>query len=337
MSVNRSKRSIAIDLSTPDGRALLDALAERCDVLVENFRPSVAARLGCDAKRMRERFPRLIVCSMSASGHDDPESEAPAFDLTLQARAGTMGITGDPGRMPVRMGPPVGDLAGGLYAALAIAAALVERARTGDGQTIDLSLLDAQASLLVYAAAFHLNAGHVLGPQGSAHAHAIPYQAFVTADRPIVVAVFTDRFWPGFCRALGGPAWSDDARLATHAGRRAHHDVWFADVERSLREKNADVWLAAFAREGVPCAPVQSVDAVCGDPSLVSREMIATMSHPSAGTVRVLGNPMKLGDWRNEPHAPPPRLGEHTDALLHELLDLTDDRIASLRARGVVR
>jgi formyl-CoA transferase/CoA:oxalate CoA-transferase len=337
MSVNRGKKSVCLDLSVPEGRAVLHDLARHCDVVIENFRPGVAERLGCDAATLHAIHPGLVVCGMTAFGRTGPDHEQPAFDLTLQARGGTMGITGEPGRMPVRMGPPMGDLAGGLYAALAISAALYERTRTGRGTFIDLALLDCQVSLLAYAAAFHLNAGDVLGPQGSAHAHATPYQAFPTADAPIAVAVFTDRFWPGFCRALGERAWGEDPALRTHAQRRARGNELLDAIAARLRTRSSREWLALLAAEGIPAAPVQSIDGVFADPQVLARGMVVEMEHPTAGRVRAAGSPLKGSDPSTPARpAPPPRLGEHTDEVLRTVAGYDAARLAALRAQGVV-
>ncbi len=337
MAVNRGKKSVCIDLATDAGRAVVHDLASRCDVAIENFRPGVADRLGCGYETLRALNPRLIMCGVSAFGRTGPARDLPAFDLTLQARGGTMGITGEPGRMPVRVGPPIGDLAGGLYASLAIASALFERTRTGLGQYIDLALLDCQTSLLVYAAAFWLNAGDVLGPQGSAHPHAFPYQAFATADVPIVVAVFTDRFWAPFCAALEVPAWGIDPRFATHALRRAAADELMPVITEKMRARTAAAWLEVLERAEVPCAPVNSVDRVFADPQLVSRAMVAEMDHARAGHVRAAGNPMKMGDdWASEVHAAAPTLGADTDAVLRDVLGYDATRIATLRRDGVI-
>jgi crotonobetainyl-CoA:carnitine CoA-transferase CaiB-like acyl-CoA transferase len=336
LSVNRNKRSLCLDLAHRDGRAVLADLALGCDVVIENFRAGVAERLGCDHATLSAKNPRIISCGITAFGRTGPDRDLPAFDLTLQARGGVMGLTGEPGEAPVRCGVPIGDLAGGLYAAIAINAALYARERTGRGQFIDLGLVDCQVSLLSYAASNWMMAGDDMGPQGSGHAHAIPYQAFETADGWITVAVFTDTFWAGFCRALGRPAWTTDSHMATNALRRAHRDEVLTRIAERLREDRAATWLAALYAEGVPAGPVQRVSEVCRDPQVRARHMIASMDHPVAGPVHAAGNPIKMGDWTHETHRAAPRLGEHTDAVLREVAGYDDARIDDLRARAVI-
>jgi formyl-CoA transferase/CoA:oxalate CoA-transferase len=334
LAVNRGKRSVCLDLSLPEGRATLHALAREADVVIENFRHGVAERLGCDAATLHAINPRLVVCGMTAFGRTGPDRDAPAFDLTLQARGGTMGLTGEPGRLPVRAGPPIGDLAGGLYAAIAICAALVERERTGKGSAIDLSLLDCQVALLTYAASFWLNAGVTLGPQGSAHAHAWPYQAFEAADGPLVVAVFTDTFWPPFCRALGREDWAKDATLARATDRRARAEELLRVIEPALLDEARDVWLARFKREGVPAEAIQSVAEVFADPQVLARAMAQPLEHPRAGSIRVAGSPLTAAEGGTS--AAPPLLDADTTEVLRTWLGWDDARIDALRASGVV-
>lgn len=336
LSVNRGKRSVALDLGLPAGRDLLLRLAGQCDVVVENFRAGVAERLGCDADTLLAANPRLIVCGITAFGRTGPDRALPAFDLTLQARGGMMGLTGDPSGDPVRCGVPMGDLAGGLFAALAVSAALYERERTGLGRFIDLSLLDCQVGLLTYAAGNWLMAGDDMGRQGSGHAHAVPYQRFATRDGHLVVAVFTDAFWPGFCRALGRPAWADDPRFATNVARRTDMEGVLGLIGQRLSEETTGFWLTRLYAEGVPAGPVQRVSEVCEDPQVLARGMIATMEHPIAGTVRTAGDPLRAGEGDRAGFRAAPMLGADTDAVLGELLGLGSAELAGLRAAGVV-
>ena len=336
LSVNRNKRSLCLDLAHPDGRAVLADLAVGCDVVIENFRAGVAERLGCDHASLSARNPRIISCGITAFGRTGPDKDLPAFDLTLQARGGVMGLTGEPGAAPVRCGVPIGDLAGGLYAAIAINAALFARERTGRGQFIDLGLVDCQVSLLSYAASNWMMAGDNMGPQGSGHAHAIPYQAFETSDGWITVAVFTDTFWKGFCAALDRPHWERDARMATNAARRAHRDEVLTLLAHRFRDEPSSHWLPRLYAEGVPAGPVQRVSEVCDDPQVRARGMIAAMQHPVAGTVYAAGNPIKMTGWEHETHRAAPTLGEHTDAVLREVAGYDDARISALRAQRVI-
>ena len=336
LSVNRGKRSMTVDLALPEGRALLHRLAAASDVVVENFRAGLAERLGCDAATLHALNPRLVVCGITAFGRTGPDRDLPAFDLTLQARAGVMALTGTPESGPLRCGVPIGDLAGGLFAAVAINAALFDRERTGRGSFIDLSLLDCQVSLLGYAAGAWLTAGDDLGPQGTAHPHAVPYQRFATRDGQLVVAVFTDAFWPGFCRALDRPAWITDPAMATNAARRANLAATLDAVSARLLDDDTRTWTDRFAREGVPSAPVQRVSEVFDDPQVRARGMIATTEHPRAGTVRGPGDPFRAGEVERAGYAPAPMLGADTDAVLASWLRMTEAETVALRASGAM-
>ena len=336
LSVNRNKRSVALDLAHPDGRAVLLDLAAACDIVLENFRHGVAERLGCDHATLAARNPRLITCGITAFGRTGPDRDLPAFDLTLQARGGVMGLTGHPGAAPVRCGAPIGDLAGGLYACIALASALYDRERTGRGRFIDLALLDCQVSLLSYALSYQAMAGDAMGPQGSGHADAVPYQCLAAADGYLTVAVFTDTFWPGFCRALQRPEWVDHPVWRGRAGRRAERAALVAAVESVLATQPRAYWLARLYAEGVTAAPVQGLAEVLADPQVQARGMAATVQHPTAGTVVAPGNPLQGGAAPAAPDTPAPRLGEHTDDVLSALLGYTPERLAALRAAGVV-
>jgi crotonobetainyl-CoA:carnitine CoA-transferase CaiB-like acyl-CoA transferase len=336
LSVNRNKRSVCIDMGRDEGRMVLADIAARCDVVIENFRAGVAERLGCDHATLSRRNPRVITCGITAFGRTGPDRELPAFDLTLQARGGVMGLTGNEGDAPVRCGVPIGDLAGGLYAAIAINAALYERERTGVGQMIDLSLLDCQVSLLSYAASNWMMAGHNMGPQGSGHAHAIPYQAFQTATGWITVAVFTDTFWEGFCLALDHPEWVTDSRMATQTQRQHHREEVLETMTQCLRGNTSQYWLERLYSHGVPAGPVQRVSEVCDDPQVRAREMIATMEHPRAGKVYAAGNPIKMGDWKHNTPRSPPELGAHTREVLADIAGYDTAKILELLHMGIV-
>ena len=336
LAINRNKKSVALDLARDAGRAVFYDLVRRADLVWENFRPGVMERLGCAYSKLWSLNQRVILCSISAYGQEGPYRDWPAFDLALQAMGGAMSITGEPGRSPVRMGLPMGDLTGGIFGAFAVAGALFRRERTGEGAHIDLSLLDCQVSLLTYVAQYFWTNGRVPGPLGSGHASVVPYQALATRDGHLIVAVFAEKFWSGFCRVVEHPEWERDLRFTTNRDRVANRDVLVPLVEAAFRRRTTDDWLGRLQAEGVPCAPIRSVDRVLADPQVRQRGMVAEMAHPVHGKLLALGTPVKVDGAMGLEAAPPPRLGEHTDLVLGKLLDYGVARIAELRATGVV-
>jgi formyl-CoA transferase/CoA:oxalate CoA-transferase len=277
------------------------------------------------------------MCSISAYGQDGPYREWPAFDLALQAMGGAMSLTGEPGRPPARMGLPMGDLAGGMFGAFAVAGALFRRARTGQGAHIDLALLDCQVSLLTYMAQYFWADGQVPRPMGSHHASVVPYGALATRDGHLIVAIFAEKFWSGFCRAAERPEWEHDARFASNRDRVANRPTLMALIEARFAERTTEQWLQRLHAAGVPAAPILSVDRVLSDPQVRHRRMVVDLVHPRQGPLPTLGTPLKVDGVLEIPLAPPARLGEHTDAVLAELLKYPGERIAALRREGVVR
>ncbi len=336
LAINRNKKSIALDLTREVGREVFLDLARAADVVWENFRPGVLARLGCAYATLAAVNPRLVMCSVSAYGQDGPYRDWPAFDLALQAMGGAMSLTGEPGGRPVRMGLPMGDLAGGILGALAVAAALFRRQTTGQGAHIDLSLLDCQASLLTYLAQYYWADGRAPGPQGSGHASVVPYQALATGDGHLVVAVFAEKFWGGFCRAVEHPQWEHDPRFATNRERVAHRELLMSQVEAVFRARTTDEWLARLHAEGVPATPILTVDRVLADPQVRLRQMVVELRHPQLGPIPTLGTPIKVEGEMGLTAAPPPELGEHTEAVLTGLLKYPGPRISELRRAGVI-
>ena len=336
LAINRNKKSVAIDLGQDAGRDVFHDLVRAADVVWENFRPGVMARLGCAYPALAAANPRIIVCSISAYGQEGPYRDWPAFDLALQAMGGAMSLTGEPGRPPARMGLPMGDLAGGIFAAFAVAAALFQRHVTGRGAHLDLSLLDCQVSLLTYLAQYFWTDGRVPGPQGSGHSSVVPYQALATRDGQLIVAVFAEKFWRGFCIAAGHPEWERDARLATNHARVANRDVLIPLIEAAFATRTTEEWLRRLHTEGVPATPILGVDQVLSDPQVRQRRMVVEMQHPTRGPLPTLGTPVKVDGAMDIAVAAPPRLGEHTEAVLREVLKYPPDRIAALRrARAI--
>ena len=335
LGINRNKRSVTLDLSKRAGRELFLELVAVSDVVYDNFRPGVMSRLGLGVEQLRAVKPDIITCSVTSFGPSGPYSEIPGFDLTLQAISGGMSITGPRGGEPVRMGLPVADLAGGMFAGMAISAALFNRERTGEGQDIDISLLDVQVSMLTYVAQYHFADGRVPGPMGTGHESVVPYQAFDTADRQIVVAVFVDRFWQGLCDVLGIPEYAP--RFPRAVDRFAAREEIIATVAERLRQRTADEWIRDLWAAGVPSAPVQTVDRVVEDPQVLHRNMIVeTEPHPRVGRYRTLGNPVKVDGDPDEAFAPAPLLGADNHRVLVDLLGHSEAELEAWRQEGVV-
>jgi crotonobetainyl-CoA:carnitine CoA-transferase CaiB-like acyl-CoA transferase len=337
LAINRNKKSITLDLTTPAGQMVFHDLVRVSDVVWDNFRPGIMARLGCGYERLKTTNSRIIACSLSAYGQDGPYGHWPAFDLALQAMGGAMSLTGEEGRAPVRMGLPMGDLAGGMFGAFAVAGALFRREKTGEGAWIDLSLLDCQVSLLTYIAQYFWADGKVPGPMGSGHASVVPYQAIPTADGYLVIAVFAEKFWNGFCRALGRPEWERDPRFDTNAHRLEHKAILIPEIEAVTRTRGTADWLERLHKEGVPAAPINSVDQVLADPQVQHRRMVVEVDHPMLGKLPTLGSPVKVDGWMEVKVRKAPALGEHTEAILGSLLGYSREKLAGLRGQGVVK
>ena len=332
LAVNRNKKSVALDLRDPRGRDALLRLATHCDAMIDNFRPGVLDRLGLGVEVLRAANPRLVLCSITSFGEDGPMRDLPAFDLVVQAWSGAMSVTGEQGRPPARMGIPLGDLAGGIYAAVAVCAALLRRERTGIAERVDLSLLDCLTAMHTYAAQYYFADGRVPGRQGSAHMSCVPYGAFEVEDGWIVVGVFTERFWEAFCRAVERPEWAADPRWTTNERRVKNRDVLEALIRETLLARPAAAWLARLHAEGIPAAPILTLDRTLALETLAQRGMVTSFEHPVAGKVVTLGDPI-----RRRPPAPSPLLGEHTRAVLEGVAGLPPAEVASLVEAGVAR
>ncbi len=337
LSINRNKKSVTLDLRTSLGRAVLHDLVKVSDVVFDNFRPGILEKLGADFATLRAINPRIICCSISSFGQDGPQADQPAFDLTIQALAGAMSITGEPGRLPVRMGIPMGDLAGSMFAVFSISAALYRRERTGEGARIDLGLLDCLVSMQTYVAQYYLSGGEIAGPQGSGHMSVVPYGAFATRDRPIVVAIFVEKFWRSLCDVVGLHEMGEDARLADTAGRLEHRDEVNRRLSQRFVEDTQEGWIRRLREAQIPCAPILGIDQVVTDEQILHRGMVVDVMHPVCGPLRMIGDPVKLTPAPDgERFEPPPTLGQHNEQVLAGLLGYDDARIASLREKKVI-
>ena len=332
MAVNRGKKSVVLDLKTDAGRQALLDLVAKSDVIIDNYRVGVMDRLGFSYEKLRAVNPDIIFCSVSGYGQTGPLRNKISFDLVNQAMAGTMAITGEEGRPPVRIGLPAGDLNGGIFSALAILAALQTRRRTGKGSAIDLGLHDLLVALLGYVAQLYIVTGESPLPVGSGHHHIAPYRAFEASDGYFVIAAFTQEFWVKFARSIGHPEWADDERFRSIAARKDHKEELNALIEPILRTDTIAAWVKRFEAGDVPCAKVASVGEVLTSEQAIAREIVFDFEHPAVGKVRAVGTPFHAdgGLWRTP--VPPPMLGEHTDEVLSGLLGYSDEAIAQLKA-----
>jgi len=336
-SVNRNKQGLSIDLKSASGLALFRRLVAKVDVVVDNFRPGTLARLGLDYDELRQSLnPGLVSCSISGFGTQGAYSQRSSFDLVVQAMSGAMSVTGEPGSKPVRLGLPVGDLAAGMFADIGILAALTARSQTGVGRHVEISMLDCMVSMLSYMGASYLKTGVVPGPQGSGHQVNVPYQAFKTSDRWIVIAIFGERFWPELCKVLGHPELALDPRFRTAPQRFEHKQEILAVMEPLLASRTAEEWLVDLLAENIPCAPINTLDQILEDPNIHERHMIARTIHPVYGVARAPGNPIKVDGLTPGVASPAPLPGEHTVQVLAELLSLDPEEIAKLKQEGVI-
>jgi formyl-CoA transferase/CoA:oxalate CoA-transferase len=335
LSVNRNKESLTLDLKAPEARGIFDALLARADVFVENFRPGTLAPLGLDYPSLRDRFPRLIYASISGYGHTGPLKDLPGYDAVSQAEGGLMSITGEVEGPPFRLGLPIVDLVAGLFAAQGILLSLLARATTGTGRHVDISMLDSVAGLLTYQAANYFATGDNPPRMGNAHASIVPYGTFDVRDGQLMLAIGNDDQWRRFCDAADLPELARDARFATNPQRVANRDVLLPLLMPVLRTRDRAGWTTRLRDAGVPCGAVRAIGEMLADPQLEARGMIASLTHPTAGQLRLLGNPVKLSDMERRQDRPAPTLGQHTDAILREV-GIADAQLADLHQRQVV-
>jgi crotonobetainyl-CoA:carnitine CoA-transferase CaiB-like acyl-CoA transferase len=336
LSVNRNKESLTLDLKRLEGRAILERLLDRADVLVENFRPGALARLGFDDETIRSRWPRLVYCSVSGFGQTGPRRDQPGYDAVIQAEAGLMSITGEQSGPPLRLGVAIADIVSGMFAAQGIAMALFARERSGRGQRVDIGMLDATAALLTYQAAAFFATGRSPERLGNRHPTIVPYETFEAADGSFVIAVGNDALWRSLCRAIGLPELSDDPAYSTNRDRVNRYEVLRPRIAERLRARSRGEWIATLTAEGIPCGAVRDVGEVLHDPQLDARKMIETIEHATLGAVRVLGVPIKLSATPGRIRSAPPTLGQHTDQILQTMAGLNVEEIARLRALRVV-
>ena len=326
LTLNRNKRSVAIDLKSETGREFFYALVKAADVVLDNFSADVTTRLHIDHNTLSPINPRIVTCSVSGFGEDGPRYKRPAFDQIVQGLGGGMSITGAGPGEPVRAGIPIGDLGGGMFAVMGIQAALLARAQTGVGQHVDISMLDVQVSMLNYMATMYTLSGEIPGPIGNSHFVHTPYNTFATADDTIIIAVIGDTFWPPLCDLLGIEELSNPG-FATAPERLKHKAHIEGLIQEKLLSGRAEDWLAELERVRIPCARVNNFAQALADPQILHRNMVVDVEHPEGGSVKMPGNPIKLSHTSDERFTSPPLLGAHTREVFASWAHMSDDEI----------
>jgi formyl-CoA transferase/CoA:oxalate CoA-transferase len=336
LSINRNKESVTINLKDERGRELVMRLLERADILIENFRPGAMARLGLDYDRLSARWPRLVYCSISGFGQAGPRRDEPGYDAVVQAEGGLMSITGPGDGAPYRLGVAVADIVTGMFAAQGITSALLARERTGRGQFVDIAMLDSTVALLTYQASSYFATGVSPVRMGNRHPSIVPYENFAASDGDFVLSVGNDAIWQSFCRVTGLDTLADEPRFATNAARVEHYDELKPILDRKLRTRTRQEWIAALLAAGVPCGAVRNAGEVLSDPQLEHRGMITAVEHATEGRINVLGSPLKLSATPSSVRDAPPTLGQHTESVLSGDLGIPKQEIEQLRADGVI-
>ncbi len=333
---NRGKYSVCIDMSQAEGQQLLRALAAESDVLIENFKVGGLAKYGLDYASLQSSCPRLIYCSITGFGQDGPYAQRAGYDFMIQAMGGMMSVTGEAEGQPMKIGVALADVLTGLYAANAIQAALIHQRASGQGQYIDMALLDVQVATLANQAMNYLATGHNPRRLGNAHPNIVPYQAFQTADGYIILAVGNDAQFERFCELAGRPELAADDRFARNSDRVRHREALIPQIETIMAERGSEDWLEALNQRGIPCGPINALDQVFDDPQVRHRGLQLELEHPLAGRVASVANPIRLSRTPIDYQRAPPTLGQDTDSILEQWLGLDATRRAQLRDAGTI-
>jgi crotonobetainyl-CoA:carnitine CoA-transferase CaiB-like acyl-CoA transferase len=340
LTANRGKKSLTVDITKPEGQEVVRNLAAQSDVVLENFKVGGLAKYGLDYTSLAKINPKLVYCSITGFGQDGPYKDRPGYDFMIQGMGGLMSITGAPdeapGGQPMKVGVAVADIFTGLYATIGILSALRHRDATGEGQHIDLALLDVQTAVLANQAMNYLTTGVAPGRLGNAHPNIVPYEAFPSADGYLILAVGNDSQFKSFCEVAGLNDLPADTRYATNRSRVANRETLVPMIRRAMVTKTTDEWIAVLEKANVPCGPINTLDRVFDNPQVQHRGMIRYLDHPVAGKVPTVANPIKFSKTPISGETAAPMLGQHSDEILRKVADLSDEQIEKLRSAGII-
>ncbi len=335
IAINRNKKSMVLDLNSARGREVFYQLVKKSDVVVNNYRPGVTKKLGIEYDTLKNVNPRIICCSVTGYGETGPFKDRPAFDLIIQARGGIMSYTGERGRRPVRMGAPMGDLAGGMFAAHGILAALYQREVTGRGQNVDISLLDCQISLLSYRGQYYLTGKEIAEPLGTGHTSVHPQRDFKTKTFDVVIDCNLQGLFNDMCAAMGIPEMATNPKFDTRQHRLENKNELYDILEKIFMTKTGEEWLEILEKR-IPIGPINRIDMALSDPQILSRNMVPEAEYENGKKLKILGNPIKMSEVEQEVFKPAPRLGENTEQILAELLNYSPETIKELKNQKVI-
>jgi crotonobetainyl-CoA:carnitine CoA-transferase CaiB-like acyl-CoA transferase len=337
LSVNRNKKSCAINLKTPEGIALIRELALNSDVLIENFRPGTLKKFGLSYEELKKHNPGLIYCAITGFGQTGPDSHRPGYDLIIQGESGVMDITGDPDGPPTKVGTSIADLLTGQFASQGVLAALVERSRTGVGRRVEVAMYDCLASLLTFNAGAYFASGNTPKRKGNSHPSIVPYETFETSDGWINIGVANDKFWNSFCKVIDRLDLQNNPKFVMASDRVKNRLELLPIIKEIIKSNKKSYWIELLEKAGIPSGMIKNVGEVCDSEQLVSRGMILNMPHPTAGIVKNIDSPLRFDDQNDEVHAAPPILGQHTREILRDMLKISPDEIILLEQKGAIK
>jgi crotonobetainyl-CoA:carnitine CoA-transferase CaiB-like acyl-CoA transferase len=337
LSVNRNKKSCAINLKTPEGIALIRELALNSDVLIENFRPGTLKKFGLSYEELKKHNSSLIYCAITGFGQTGPDSHRPGYDLIIQGESGVMDITGDPDGPPTKVGTSIADLLTGQFASQGVLAALVERSRTGVGRRVEVAMYDCLASLLTFNAGAYFASGNTPKRKGNSHPSIVPYETFETSDGWINIGVANDKFWNSFCKVIDRLDLQNNPKFVMASDRVKNRLELLPIIKEIIKSNKKSYWIELLEKAGIPSGMIKNVGEVCDSEQLVSRGMILNMPHPTAGIVKNIDSPLRFDDQNDEVHAAPPILGQHTREILRDMLKISPDEIILLEQKGAIK